>query len=160
MCLLGAWPVDFQGIDLRGGSKPEDFTGIVRREIAAAIILKPLSHLAARFPDNARADGVTVAGDALQLNSQPVVAVSRVIFQEHGRPTVDANDHVHCAVIVVIAHRESTRGKILLKDRACLQRSHRAACGPPPGETRAVVLCTSLAWNKNRSCRQDGRWLA
>ena len=72
--------MNFQLINLRRGANPQHFTGIVRREIAAAIILKPLAHLTARFPNNARPNRITIAGDAFQLKTQPAIALGRVIF--------------------------------------------------------------------------------
>src|SRR6267143_1235630 len=51
-------PMDLELIDLSGGADAEDFPEIVRREITATIVLKALARFTARFPQNARPDGV------------------------------------------------------------------------------------------------------
>src|ERR1700686_4898708 len=76
-----------------------------------------MTQFAARFPKNARSDGIAVTLYALQLESQPIVARGRVVFQQHWSSTVGRNEHIEGAVVVIVAHSQTPRGKISLKHR-------------------------------------------
>jgi len=96
----------------------EDFAGIVRGKIAAAVVLQPLARFAVGLPHDARADGIAVTDHALKLQAEPIVPLGGVIFQQHGSAAVDADEHVQCAIIIVVADGEAARRKVFVKDGA------------------------------------------
>src|SRR6266566_3266020 len=76
-----------------------------------------MTQFAARFPKNARSDGIAVTLHAFQLEPQPMVALGRVVFQQHWSSSVGRHEHVDRTVVVIVAHSQTPRSKISLKRR-------------------------------------------
>src|SRR5437764_10755919 len=76
-----------------------------------------MTQFAAPFPKNARPDGIAVTLHAFQLESQPIVALGSVVFQQHWSSSVGRNEHVDRTVVVIVAHSQTPRSKISLKRR-------------------------------------------
>src|ERR1035437_10318964 len=84
----GSRPMNLHFVDMRGIADSEDFARIVGREVTAAVVLQSRSCYSAGFHYDASADGVAVAGDALQLQSQPIITLRRIVVKENRRPSV------------------------------------------------------------------------
>src|SRR5207249_1468023 len=89
----------------------------MRGEIAATIVLQTLAQFAARFPKDARADSIAIARRAFQPESQPIVSLGGVVFQEHRSAAVSCNEHIKGSVIVIVPHGQTSRSEALLKRR-------------------------------------------
>ena len=85
------------------------------REVTSTVVLQALVQFAARFPKDASTDCVTVAGDALEFQAKPVVALGRIVFEQDGRAAVVGDDHIQRTVIVVIAYGQPRDGNACSK---------------------------------------------
>src|SRR5439155_23025470 len=86
----------------------------MRGEIAATIVLQTLAQFSARFPKSARAASISIARRAFHPESQPLVSLGGVVFQEHRSAAVSCNEHIKGSVIVIVPHGQTPRSEALL----------------------------------------------
>src|SRR5438067_4992050 len=55
-----------------------------------------------------------------QLHAEPVPALARHVTEEQWRSIVHCDQHIHCAIVVVISNRQATRCKLLCEHWSCL----------------------------------------
>jgi hypothetical protein len=72
-----------------------------------------------------------------------MVAVARVVLEQHGCLAVVADQHVDAAIVVVIACRQPACGKHLVECRACLSAHVRQPL-PVMMEQQQRLLVTHL----------------
>src|SRR5690242_531975 len=73
--LAGRGPTNFKLINLSGHTDAKNVAPIVRRQIAAAVVLQALAQFAGCCPKDACTDGVTITGYSLQLQTEPVITL-------------------------------------------------------------------------------------
>src|ERR1039457_5624430 len=88
-------PVNLDAIYLCGFADPQHFPGVVRRKIAAAVVLEAGTFLAGRGPVDLSANRVAVARYAFELETHPVAARSGVVLQQHRSAAVVCHEHVY-----------------------------------------------------------------
>src|SRR3989442_905129 len=93
----------------------------MRRKITAAVVLQALAQFTTRFPRNARADSIPIACHAFQSETEPIVPLGRVVFQQHRSSSVRCDEHVQRAVVVVVAHSQAPRSEGVFKRCASLR---------------------------------------
>src|ERR1035438_6268889 len=94
----GSRPMNLHFVDMRGIADSEDFARIVRREVTAAVVLQSRPYRSAGFYYDASADGVAVAGDPLQLQSQPIITLRRSVEQDGRGPSVYSDNHIESTI--------------------------------------------------------------
>src|SRR5947208_17187293 len=89
----------------------------MRGEIAATIVLQTLAQFAARFPKDARADSIAIARRAFQPESQPIVSLSGVVFQEPRSAAVSCIEHITGSVLLIVPYGPNSRSEPLQNPR-------------------------------------------
>src|SRR4029077_8589997 len=74
-----------------------------------------MTQFAACFPKNARTNGITIKRHAFELESQPIVSLGRVVFQQHRSTAIGSNEYVDRAVVIIVADSQTTRGEFFFK---------------------------------------------
>src|SRR5437899_3017616 len=117
---LAAWlrPLDIEAVHFGVWPKTEDFARIMGGKVTSPSHFEPVALEIASLIGDESSDGVRVGRLTDKPHAQPMILLSGVILEEHGRGVIDGNQDVHGAVVVEISDGHPAGGERLRKNRA------------------------------------------